>query len=220
MKVELGNLSLVGGVFSRKKDPFWREIMQMSINRKRVLFFLFLTISACTTSSPTTTSVTPTVLVTATPADVVAASRYGTITIPSVDSSGVTGILTAKDNSDGSTSLSIQLTPTADFNPWGIYNLGDCINGVPIDTRPIFSLPDIENGYKEETLETDAYKSTPGNLIVVVYGISPDGTQQMIACTDLGPPLMAVKPSPPTSTSDCAPQAATAPRLESGTWLA
>ncbi len=192
--------------------------MQRSFNP--VIFFLLLTIAACRTSTPTSIIIPATPVVIATLTRVVSTSRYGTITVPSVHSSGVTGILTTKDNGNGSTSLSIQLTPPSHLNPWGIYNIGDCASGVPINTRPIFSLADIENGYKEETVETDIYKSTPGNLIIVIYGISPDGTQQIIACTDLGLPSIDANAPLATLTPDCPPQSDTAPRLDSGTWLA
>lgn len=184
-----------------------------------VPFFLVLALAACTTSAPTKLSTAPASPATAT-VRVPSTNRYGTIKIPSVQSSGVTGTFTAKDNGDGSTSLSIQLTPAADLNPWGIFNIGDCTSGVPENTRPIFNLADIENGHKEETVETEPYKSAPGNLIVVVYGISPDGTQQMMACADLGSPLVDVNAPPSTPTPDCTSQTAPAPQLDTGSWLA
>lgn len=186
---------------------------------RSVTFFLVLALAACTTSTPTKLSTTPASPATAT-VSVPSTSRYGMINIPSVQSSGVTGTFTAKDNGNGSTSLSIQLTPAADLNPWGIFNIGDCTSGVPENTRPIFTLADIENGHKEETVETDAYESAPGNLIVVVYGISSDRTQQMIACADLGSPLVDANAPPSTPTPDCTSQTVPAPQLDSGSWLA
>ena len=184
-----------------------------------ITIFLLLVLAACTTSTPTKISISVASPATAT-VSVPSTSRYGVINIPSVHSSGVTGTFTANDNGDGSTSVSIQITPAADLNPWGIFNMGDCVSGVPENTRPIFTLADIENGHKEEMVETDAYKSAPGNLIVVVYGISSDGTQQMIACADLGSPLVDANAPPSTLTPDCTSQTVPAPQLDAGLWLA
>lgn len=154
-------------------------------------------------------------------ADVKPNARYGTFNIESVQSSNVAGVLTATDNGDGSTLLSVQINQAADFYPWGIYSTGDCANGVPIDTRPIFSLPDIENGVKEETIETEVYKSTPGNLIVIIYGIASSGIQQMVACASLGPPLMKSTATEATSTEGCTSLTATGDRkADPGSWLA
>ena len=189
--------------------------------RKSVLLFLIITLASCTASTPTMTTVAPTstAMILATPG-LKTISRYGTVNIESVQSSGVSGTFTAKDNGDGSTSVSIQINSAADFNPWGIFNIGDCTNGVPVNIRPVFSLPDIENGHKEEMVETDVYKSFPGNLIVIIYEIKPDGSQQMVACTSLGPPVVGMSDSAPTPTPDCPPSSLTTPQLDSGTWLA
>jgi len=189
--------------------------------RKSVLLFLIITLASCTTSTPTMTTVAPTstAVILATPG-LKTTSRYGTVNIESVQSSGVSGTFTAKDNGDGSTSVSIQINSAADFNPWGIFNIGDCTNGVPVNTRPVFSLPDIESGHKEETVETEAYKSAPGDLIVIIYGIKPDGSQQMVACVSLGAPTAVVNTAAPTSPPDCAFASITTPQLDSGTWLA
>jgi WD40 repeat protein len=185
--------------------------------RKLGLLLLIMLLGACAAPAKTI-SITPTSIVT-TPTIATLTSRYGPIVIDEVHSSGVTGTFKAKDNGDGSTALSIQLNQAADFNPWGIYNTGDCVNGVPENTRPVFSLPDIENGHKEESVETEVYQSTPGDLILIVYGMKPDGTQQMIACTSLGLPVVGANVSAFTATPDC-PASLPVQQLESGTWLA
>ena len=69
-------------------------------------------------------------------------------------------------------------------------------------------------------VETDVYKSFPGNLIVIIYEIKQDGSQQMVACTSLGPPVVGMSDSAPTPTPDCPPSSLTTPQLDSGTWLA
>jgi len=145
-------------------------------------------------------------------------NRFGAIRLEPVQDSGVAGTFTAQDNGDGTTTLNIQLDQTAEFNPWGIYATGDCVNGVPENTRPIFTLPDIEGGSKEETVETSAYAFTPGQVIVLVYGIAPDGRQQLVACAQLGAPsTQATAQLTSTPPQDCtAPAAATL----KGTWLA
>lgn len=154
-------------------------------------------------------------------ADVKPNARYGTFKIESVGSSNINGVLTATDNGDGSTLISVQLNEVAEFHPWGIYNMGDCASGVPIDTRPIFTLPDIENGTKEETVETEVYKSTPGNLIVIIYGIASDGTQQMVACAGLGPPTIDSNASQPTQGEACSSLTlASDSEIEPGSWIA
>jgi len=181
-----------------------------------------LILAACRLPAPTITSVTPTSQETpaAVTENAITPSRYGTMDIPSVQSSGVTGVFTAKDNGDGSTSLSIQLNQAAELNPWDIYNVGDCLSGVPMNTQPVFFLADIQNGHKEETVETNTYKSTPGKMIIVIYRIASDGTLQMIACTDLGGPIVDANAPPSTPTPDCASQTIPTPQLDSGTWLA
>jgi hypothetical protein len=191
-----------------------KAILNRLLSFRSGLLFLIITLGACTAPAQTT-PITP-----ASYATKSTTSRYRTIALEAVESSGVTGTFTAKDNGDGSTSLSIQLTQASDFNPWGIYNTGDCVNGVPVNTRPVFSLPDIENGHKEETVETDVYKSTPGDLIVIIYGIMPEGSQQMVACASLGAPVVEVNASAPTSTPDCASPSLSTPQLDSGAWLA
>jgi Tol biopolymer transport system component len=115
--------------------------------------------------------------------------RFGNTRIEAVNTSGISGSFAAHDNGDGTTTLSIQLDHAGDFNPWGIFATGDCQNGVPDNTRPVFSLPDVESGTKQETVETETYKTVPGDLIVIIYGIAPDASQQMVACGRLGPPL-------------------------------
>ena len=183
----------------------------------RGLLLLIVMLGACTAPMETISG-TPTPFVTI-PTTATSTSRYGTISIGEVQASGVAGTFTAKDNGDGSTLLSIQLQQAGDFNPWGIYNTGDCVNGVPENTRPVFSLPDIESGNKEETVETNVYQSTPGDLIVIVYGIKPDGSQQMIACARLGLPISGMNASALTATPDC-PSSPPTPKLESAAWLA
>jgi len=190
--------------------------MNISLNHQPVILYLIIILAACSTTTPTLSSTTPAASATT---SVNPTSRYGTISIEPVHSSGVSGIFTAKDNGDGSTSLNIELNPVEAFNPWGIYNTGDCTDGVPENTRPIFTLPDIENGHKQETVETDAYKSTPGNLIVIIYGISADRVQQMVACADLGPPVLDASVPPPSPTTDCTSPSVTSLELDSGTWL-
>ena len=183
--------------------------------RRFALFFLPILLTTCTASAPAK-DLTPT----STASTSMPKGRYGTFNIPQIHSSGISGTFIARDNGDGTTSLSIQLTPAADLNPWGIFNIVDCVNGVPENTRPIFTLADIENGQKEEPVETDAYKSAQGNLFVVVYGISPDGSQQMVACADLGSALVDANASPSTPTPDCTSQTISTPQLDSGSWIA
>jgi TolB protein len=89
---------------------------------------------------------------------------------------------------------------------------------VPENTRPIFTLPDIEAGSKEETVETAAYALAPGNLIVLVYEIKPHGNHQIAACANLGPPsTQAAGPLTSTPPQDCTKR----PTAElKGAWLA
>ena len=145
-------------------------------------------------------------------------NRFGIVPLEPVRDSGVAGTFTALDNGDGTATINIQLDKTADFNPWGIYATGDCVNGVPENTRPIFTLPDIEGGSKEETVETSAYAFAPGDLIVVIYSLAPDGNQQLVACAQLGAPSTgAAAQLTSTPHQDCtAPAAANL----KGTWLA
>ena len=200
---------------------FYRKTKRNRLLRFRSdLLFLIIMLAACDAPAQKT-SMTPTSLVTAsTTASISPARRYGRVNIEAVQSSGVSGAFIAKDNGDGSTAISVQLNQVSDFNPWGIYNTGDCINGIPVNTRPVFSLPDIESGHKEETVETEAYKSTPGDLIIIIYGIKPDGSQHMVACASLGAPEVGMNASVPASTPDCTSLSPTVPQLDSGTWLA
>jgi Tol biopolymer transport system component len=184
------------------------------------LLFLIITLAACTAPAQKTSITPPALVTTSTTTSTTPASRYGTVNVEAVQSSGVSGTFMAKDNGDGSTAISVQLNQASDFNPWGIYDNGDCINGVPVNTRPVFSLPDIESGHKEETVETEAYESTPGDLIIIIYGSKPDGSQQMVACASLGAPVVGMNASTPAPTPDCASLSPTAPQLDSGTWLA
>ena len=152
--------------------------------------------AAAPTLLPTTTSVSE--------SDIPLA-RYGSVRVKAVNNSGISGTFTARDNGDGTTLLEIKLDHASDFSPWGIYTLIDCMSGVPLDQRPIFELPDIEAGQKEETVETSTYESLPGNLALVVFAIAPDGSQQIAACANLGPPAetapgVDVTPKP---SSDC-----------------
>ena len=132
-------------------------------------------------------------------------ARYGSVKVGAVNNSGIRGTFTARDNGDGTTLLEIKLEHAGAFNPWGIYTLTDCANGVHPDQRPIFELPDIEAGQKEETVETSTYASLPGNLTLVVFAIAPDGSQQIAACANLGPPSKSAPVADNTSTtsSDC-----------------
>jgi dipeptidyl aminopeptidase/acylaminoacyl peptidase len=145
-------------------------------------------------------------------------NRFGTVPLEPVQDSGVAGTFTAHDNGDGTTTLNIQLDQTAELYPWGIYTTGDCVSGVPENTRPIFTLPDIEGGSKEEIVETSAYAFEPGDLIVLVYSLSPDGFQQLVACAKLGAPsTQATAQLTATPPPDCtAPSAVT----RKGIWLA
>ena len=181
------------------------------------ILFLLLTTSACLPPSSTKTAVpsTPVVLMAT---SLLSTSRYGTVELPAVHSSGVTATFTAKENGDGSTSLRVQVRPADPLNPWGIYNVGDCVNGIPVNTLPIVLLADIENGHKEETVETATYKSAPRNLIVAIFRITPGHEIQMVACADLGGPLVDRNAAPPTA--DCLPSAAASPQPDPGTWLA
>jgi len=197
----------------------WKGLCIMFFHQKGIIGLLLIIMLAACAAPTETISITPTSFVPA-PTNATSASRYGTITVDAVQTSGVTGTFTAEDNGDGSTSLGIQLNQAADFNPWGIYDRGDCVNGVPVNTRPFFSLPDIENGRKEETVETDVYKSTPGDLIIIIYGIQPDGSQQMVACASLGLPVAGTNASALTPTPACPSSFGNTPQLDSGTWLA
>jgi WD40 repeat protein len=171
---------------------------------------------ATLTRLPTTTSV-------ATSHMPSASARYGSVNVEAVNNSGLHGTFTARDNGDGTTLLEIKLEHGGDFNPWGIYTLTDCANGVPLDQRPIFELPDIEAGQKEETVETSTYESLPGNLTVFVFAIGTDGSQQIAACADLGPPTKSGPMADETLTPspDCK-QPNTGPVVSSlvGNWLA
>ncbi len=170
-------------------------------------------LNACVSSMPATA---PPVETTNPPT-----SRFGITSIEAIESSGIRGTLMAQDNGDGTTTLSIELDHAGDFNPWGIYATGDCQNGVPENTRPIFSLPDIESGKKEETVETETYRTFPGDLIVIVYGIAPDGTQQIVACGSLGPPLAASLVSTASETPQCTSfEVGVAPVPSTDAWLA
>src|SRR6185503_14060738 len=98
---------------------------------------LLIVLPACagsTFSGPTATAV-----ISNTPESTLQ-NRFGIVPLEPVRDSGVAGTFTALDNGDGTTTINIQLDKTADFNPWGIYTTGDCVNGVPENTRPIFTL--------------------------------------------------------------------------------
>ena len=183
-----------------------------------LLVFVF---AACNGPNLTSTPVLPinsaTAVASNTPSSALQ-NRFGIIKLEPFQNSGVSGTFTARNNGDGTTTLNIRLDHTADFNPWGIFATGDCQNGVPENTRPIFTLPDIEAGSKEETVETSAYAFAPGNLIVLVYGIAPDGSQQIEACAHLGPPSReAAAQMTSTPPQDCTTPAAVTLK---GTWLA
>jgi hypothetical protein len=150
-----------------------------------------------------------------------ARDRFGTTKVAAVRSSGISGTFTAKDNGNGTTTLSIRLDRAEDFNPWGLFSTGDCQNGVPENTRPIFSLPDIESGVKEETVETVTYASAPGNLIVLVYGMGPNGDPQMVACGELGPATVTRLAGTASAGADCSSSTTRqAPEPSSDSWLA
>jgi len=149
----------------------------------QLLFCLIISACSADNSTPVKQIATASATNTASPP-----SRFGVIQLEPYQNSGISGTFTARANNDGTTTLIIQLDQAADFNPWGIFSTGDCQGGVPENTRPIFTLPDIEGGTKEETVETAAYAAAPGNLIVVVYGIAPDGSQKMVTCNSLGLP--------------------------------
>ncbi len=206
--------------------------MRLLLSSWRGALFVLLTLTACSpiqqTAAPTTMSqpaATPTELLTST---LIATTntpplRYGTVKVEAVNNSGISGTFTARDNGDGTTLLEIKLDKSGDFNPWGIYASIDCVSGVPLDQRPIFELPDIEAGQKEETVETPAYESTPGNLALAIYGIAPDGSQQLVACANLGPPAKTaqVVEVTPTPSSDCQlPNTNTVVSPLRGNWLA
>jgi hypothetical protein len=179
------------------------------------VFLMFWTISACTANAsiPVKQIATTSATNTASPS-----SRFGVIQLEPYQSSGVGGTFTAHDNNDGTTTLTVHLDHVADLNPWGIFSIGNCQNGVPEDTRPIFTLPDIEAGRKEEIVETQAYASAPGNLIVVIYGIASDGSQKIVACSNLGQPSMQAESQiSSTPLEDCTQPANGALK---GNWLA
>ena len=176
---------------------------------------LFLTISACSADNSTPVRQIATATATKTASS---PSRFGVVPLEPYQNSGISGTFTARDNQDGTTTLTIQLDQAADFNPWGIFSTGDCQGGVPENTRPIFTLPDIEGRIKEETVETAAYAAAPGNFIVVVYGIASNGSQKMVTCNSLGPPASVHETEvTPASLTDCKNPAVTP--LE-GNWLA
>lgn len=159
---------------------------------------------------------------TASPTSVRVSARYGTIRLESVEGSGVSGTFTARDNGDGTTLLNVQLNKAADSNPWEIFALDNCGIPVPENQRSTIDLPDIENGRKDETVETAAYGNYPGSLIVVVYGMGANGIQRPVACANLGPPAGgdAAQATPP-ATGDCnTPNAQSTPAPLEGTWLA
>jgi WD40 repeat protein len=206
--------------------------MRLSLSSRWGTLFVLLTLTACSpvrqTVAPTTIpqpAATPTGLPTSTLIATINTppSRYGTVKVEALHNSGIIGIFTARDNGDGTTLLGIKLDNASDFNPWGIYTLIDCASGVPLDQRPIFELPDIEAGHKEETVETPSYESMPGHLALVIYGIAPDGSQQIVACANLGPPAETaqVVEVTPTPSSDCQePRTITAVSPLEGNWLA
>src|SRR6185503_5144771 len=158
--------------------------MRQSLSSWWGTLFVLLMFAACSpagqTAAPPTISelaATPT-LFPATPSIAgsdIPSARYGSVKIEAVNNSGMSGTFTARDNGDGTTLLEIKLDNAGDFNPWGIYTLVDCASGVPLDQRPIFELPDIEAGQKDETVETATYETLPGNLALVVFAIAPDG---------------------------------------------
>ncbi len=147
--------------------------------------------------------------------------RFSTFPLDAIQPSGIGGIFTASDNGDGTTTFDVQLDRADNFNPWGIFALSDCHNSVALNQRPVFTLPDIENGHKKETVETSTYKLFPTSLSVVIYGISPDNSQRMVACANLGSPLASETSSMPQITPSAAPDCAIphTPSLE-GSWLA
>ena len=180
-----------------------------------ISLLLLIVLAACagsTLSGPIATADVPNT------SESVLQNRFGTVPLEPVQNSGVAGTFTAHDNGDGTTTLNIQLDQTAELYPWGIYTTGDCVSGVPENTRPIFTLPDIEGGSKEEIVETSAYAFEPGDLIVLVYSLSPDGFQQLVACAKLGAPsTQATAQLTATPPQDCtAPSAVT----RKGIWLA
>ena len=198
------------------------------------ILVLSLLLTACTSFDSTVEPVTtitaePVVTRAASPTAISSASsvsvqaRFGTIKLESVQSSGVSGTFTARDNGDGTSLLNIQLDGASDSNPWGIFALGNCNTPVPENQRPIFDLPDIEMGHKEETVETAAYKLYPGNLIVVIYGTAANGNPRIVACTNLGPPATdtaSVAQATPTAAQDCTALNANGAAHLEGMWLA
>jgi len=194
-------------------DDFKRGYVNRLLNLIIIVSVISLILKACVSSVPATV---PPVKTTNSPP-----GRFGVTSIEAVEASGVSGTLTAQDNGNGTTTLSIELEHAGNFNPWGIYATGDCQNGVPENTRPVFSLPDVESGKKEETVETETYRTFPGDLVVIVYGIAPDGTQQLVACGSLGPPLAASMVSTAAETPNCnSLEAGDAPEPSTDAWLA
>lgn len=124
---------------------------------------------------------TPTILTPTTPRD-------GKVAIKEVNDSGMSGTFTATDHGDGTITLLIELEHAHDIHPWGIYSLSGCDSPVPVDQKPIFSLPDIEGGHKEEKVETQTFRSFPKNLVVLIYSAPSPRDPTIVACADLGPP--------------------------------
>src|SRR5690349_9497139 len=135
-----------------------RQCMHLSSSRWQILFILLM-VASCSpirqiARPPTKPEPTATPTFAPTTASVatnnIPSARYGSVKVEAVNNSGIRGTFTARDNGDGTTLLEIKLDQAGDFNPWGIYILTDCAKGVPLDQRPIFELPDIEAGQKEE----------------------------------------------------------------------
>src|SRR6266487_5630689 len=205
--------------------------MRLSLSSWWGTLFLLILVSCSPirqTARPPTKSepaATPTLLPTTTlvATSNIPSTRYGSVEVEAVSNSAISGTFTARDNGDGTTLLEIKLDNASDFNPWGIYTLINCASGVPLDQRPIFELPDIEVGQKEETVETSTYEFLPGNLTLVVFAIATDGSQQIAACADLGPPAESAPLVDVTSTpsSDCQqPNTNTVVSPLVGNWLA
>lgn len=146
-------------------------------------------------------------------------ARSGTVQINEINHSGITGTFTATDNHDGTTTVRIELQHADPIHPWGIYALASCAEQVANDQKPIFFLPDIEDGRKDETIETQPFQAFPKNLVALIYAAPAAKEPTLVACANLGPPSPQVASSQPTVTApsaDCMPTGANLPAAPPG----
>jgi dipeptidyl aminopeptidase/acylaminoacyl peptidase len=112
-----------------------------------------------------------------------------------------TGAFAATKESETATRLEIELDGGGPLNAWGIYDQDVC-GAPPPDHDAPFQFADIEGGRRTEEVETAAFLSFPGRLMVLVFG-SSGGVP--IACADLGPAVARATPSSETARCDETP---------------